>query len=334
MVLKKVMHKEVLDKSRPRFHYAFLKILSGSDLSRRRLPYMQAKSPRRGPTVWLAACSHGDEVGGIVVVQEVFKRLRKLTLLKGTLHAFPLMNPLGFEAGTRHVSFSEEDLNRSFPGNPTGTLAERIADKIFGTMVETQPTVVLDLHNDWIRSMPYTVLDPPSANLVGDVEQRTTAIAVATGFPVVTEQDTLRKTLSHSLVQRGIAALTIELGESHVVNEENVEFGVNSVFNVLSDLGMLARAPVPFQYPVPDDLIGKPLRYSNQPVSSTSGIIRFLVDVGTLVRAGQSVAKVYNAFGRLQETLLATNDGIVLGHSDSSVAFPGAPVMAFGLLSA
>ena len=227
---------------------------------------------------------------------------------------------------------NEEDLNRSFPGNPTGTLAERIADKIFGMIVETQPAVVLDLHNDWTRSIPYTLLDPPLEITRGDVERKTAALAMVTGFPVISEQDTLRKTLSHSLIQRGIAAMTIELGESYVVNEKNVEFGVQSVFNVLSNLGMLARNSSPFHYSVPKEVMGKSLRYSNQPVSSTSGILRFLVGVGTLVRCGQPVAKVFNAFGRHQETLLAMSDGIVLGQSDSSVAFPGAPVMAFGLL--
>jgi hypothetical protein len=29
--------------------------------------------------------------------------------------------------------------------------------------------------------------------------------------------------------------------------------------------------------------------------------------------------------------MLAAEDGIVLGHSDSSVAFPGVPIMAFGI---
>lgn len=318
--------------SRTRFHYSFLKILSGSDLSRRRLPYMQAVGPRRGPNAWLTACSHGDEVGGIVVVQEVFKRLRKTPLLKGTLHAFPLMNPLGFEAGTRHVSMSQEDLNRSFPGNSTGSLAERIAEKIFGTIVETRPAFVLDLHNDWRRSIPYTVFDPPPPDAKGDVHQRTAALAEASGLPVVCEQDAVRKTLSHSLVQRGIAAVTVELGESYVVNEMNVECGVRSVVNVLADAGMVADDRPRYRYPVPDEVVGKSLRYCSQPVSSTSGVLRFLVDVGSFVRGGQPVAKVSNAFGRHQETLAAGSDAVVLGLSDSSVAFPGAPVMAFGLI--
>lgn len=317
---------------RGRFHYSFIKIAGGSETTRHRLPYMEARGESDGPIVWLTACSHGDEVGGIVVVQEVFKRLRRRPLLKGQLLAFPLMNPLGFESGTRHVTISEEDLNRSFPGNPHGTLAERIADRIFRSIEETKPFLVLDLHNDWTRSIPYTVLDPPPDSIDRKIARRTADSAAQTGFLVVMEQSPLRRTLSHSLMTRSTASFTIELGESFVVNEKNVEFGVRSVFQVLANLEMVAPDAEPFRFAVPENIQGKVLRYSNRPVSSTSGILRFLVTPGTLVREGQPVARVFNAFGRSQETLIAVGDGIVLGHSDSSVAYPGAPVMAFGMI--
>lgn len=60
-------------------------------------------------------------------------------------------------------------------------------------------------------------------------------------------------------------------------------------------------------------------------------VIRFLVKPGQEVRSGQAVARIYNAFGKLQETLRAGRDGTVLGHTDSSVAFPGLPVIAFAV---
>jgi len=75
----------------------------------------------------------------------------------------------------------------------------------------------------------------------------------------------------------------------------------------------------------------KPLRYADKPYGAKSGVIRFLAAPGDVVKKGQPLAKVVNAFGRRQETLTALQDGIVLGHSDSSVAFPGVPVMAFGV---
>lgn len=321
-------------RKQQRFHYSFLKIFSGSELARRRMPYMQVHSVHPGPTVWLTACCHGDEVGGIVVVQEVFRRLRKRPLLKGAIHAFPLMNPLGFETAQRHVTLSEEDLNRAFPGSATGTLAERIADLIYRTIASTEPEVVLDLHNDWIRSIPYTVLDPPVATEPTDAERRAASLAAETGFPVVVEPNPMRRTLSHSLLRRGTPAITIELGESYVVNETNVGLGVDSVFNVLGALGMVRCEGEPFRFRLTSDLPAQPLRYSQQPASSTSGILRFLVRPGARVHDGQPIGKIVNAFGRLQETLAAPGDGIVLGLSDSAVAFPGAPVMAFGLCDA
>src|SRR5512139_998296 len=119
-------------------HFSFKKILTGSDLARRRLPLMCATSENPGPVVWLTACSHGDEVSGIVVIQEVFRSIRR-KLIRGCVQAFPLMNPLGFESGMRHITMSGEDLNRSFPGNAHGTLGERIAHKIFDTITATKP---------------------------------------------------------------------------------------------------------------------------------------------------------------------------------------------------
>jgi predicted deacylase len=73
------------------------------------------------------------------------------------------------------------------------------------------------------------------------------------------------------------------------------------------------------------------LTFSDKPVSSASGVIRFLRKPGDTVKQGRPVARIYNPFGKLQQTVIAQEDGIVLGHSDSSVAFPGAPVMAFGI---
>jgi len=297
---------------------------------------MVADAEKPGPTIWLTACCHGDEVGGIVVVQEVFKRLRKRRLTRGSLHAFPIMNPRGFEAGSRKITMSNEDLNRSFPGSSTGSLAERIAEKIFGSIVRSSPAIVLDLHNDWIRSIPYVVVDPLSQTVSDDQRQQTIAAAMATGFAVVTEPTAIRRTLSHSLAEHGVSALTVELGESYVVNENNVELGVQSIFNVLEHFEVVDRndqPTAPPKFTLPADVVGKELFYSCHPLSSDSGILRFLTKPGNQVTAGQPIARIYNAFGRLQSTLRAESDALVLGLSDSSVAFPGAPVMAFGQLT-
>jgi predicted deacylase len=318
--------------TKPKVKYSFLKLLTGSDLSWRRLPMMSAvKSP--SPVLWLTACSHGDEVGGTVIIQEVFKHIRKQNALKkGTVCAFPLMNPIGFENQSRHISFSEEDLNRSFPGNPNGSLGERLADVIFSKILASRPSLVIDLHNDWRQSIPYVLIDPDPGPEYSKTYHLSESFAKKSGLPVIRDNEMLKDSLSHSLHMNNIPSLTLELGESNVVNEKNIAFGLRTLENIMSDMGMLNHQSEPFCYRIPDQFHGKILSYTLKPFSSKTGIIRFIASPGDLVAAGQSIAKIYNTFGKLQETLKAENDGIVLGHCDSSAAFPGMPVMAFGVL--
>ena len=325
--MKTAKNQDQLQKVR----YSFLKILTGSDLSRRRLPFMAIESSNAGPVVWLTGCIHGDEVTGIVTIQEVFKAIRRQPLLRGSLYAFPLMNPIGFETASRNITLSKEDLNRSFPGDKNGSVAERIADKIFSTIKETNPTLVLDLHNDWMKSIPYTLVDPNPGSAHKKAYEQTLKVAGESGFLVVQETEDVKGSFSYSMIENDIPALTIELGESYIVNEMNVEYGVKSILGILGYLNMITKPTEDFTYQAPEAAKGKTLKFTSLPVSSASGIIRFLTHPGDIVKTGQSVAKIYNAFGKLQDTLLCKQDGVVLGHSDFSVAFPGAPVMAFGV---
>lgn len=310
--------------------YSFLKILTASDLSRRRLPLMSIESVNSGPTLWLAACIHGDEVSGMVIIQEIFKIVKK-TLLKGKIFAFPLLNPIGFEQSSRNITLSEEDLNRSFPGKKDGTLSERIADQIFTTIIESKPTLVLDFHNDWIRSIPFALIDYGEDIIHTEAHKKAEDFSKQTGLLSVLDTEVVSGSLSYCLIQRGIPSLTLELGEPYIINEKSVEIGIKSIVNILRHLGMV-ETPIsePLSYPIENELLkGKILRYSHQ-TSSTSGIIRFYTKPGDIVRKGQLIAKIYNAFGKLQETITALNDGIVMGHADYSVAYPGALIVSFG----
>ena len=184
-----------------------------------------------------------------------------------------------------------------------------------------------------MKSIPYVLVDPKPQALDSETYEKTIAFCKHTGFLTILDTDDIHKTLSYSLLQRNIPALTIEVGESYVVNEKNVKYGVSSILNILSYLGMVEPIVESFQYAYPQKFKDIVLNFSNKPISSTSGIIRFLAAPGDIVKKGKQIAKIYNAFGKKLETLMALNDGIVLGHSDFSVAFPGAPVMAFGIVA-
>jgi predicted deacylase len=325
------VRKQLLPAVPVKIHFHFIKIMTGSDLSRRRLPLMTAVSAEPGPVVWLTACSHGDEVTGIVVIQEVFKKLRR-RLLCGAVKAFPLMNPLGFEMGSRHITFSHEDLNRSFPGEVNGSLGERIAHRIFCTITDEPPTLVVDLHNDWIESLPYVLLDPDPGEPHGAAYMEAIRAGRKAGLCLIVDMEHVKRSLSLNLLLKDIPALTIELGKPNVVSEANVTYGLRAVWNILAYLEMVDQEDEAFQFPIaPGYDRGRLLRYSDKPYGSKTGILRFLAKPGDVVKAGQRLARNVNAFGKHQETITAIADAIVLGHADSSAAFPGMPVMAFGI---
>ena len=322
-----------MKKSGVKISYSFVKILTGSDLSRRRLPLMLAESPNPGPVVWLTGCAHGDEVGGIATIQEVFKKI-KTFLKKGSLYAFPLMNPTGFETTSRQIVMSKEDLNRSFPGDANGSLAQRIAEKIFSYIESTGPELVLDLHNDWSKSIPYTLIDPDPGPEHAKAYAKAKSFAASSGFLNIleTEEYGYNNTLTYSLLRKNIPALALELGESYVVNEVNIGYGIGSIWNILGELGMVDATDGVFEYNLPEKVKGRVLSYTDRPFCSYSGVIRFMVKPGDMVRKGQKLARIHNAFGKNLETLAALRDGIVLGHTDYGVAFPGAKIIVFGVV--
>jgi len=318
------------DQGPPKISYSSLKILTGSDLSRRRLPLMSVTCEKKEPVVWLTACCHGDEVGGIGISQDLFKKFNRIPLLKGSVHAFPVMNPVGFETVSRHITPTMEDLNRSFPGDDKGSLGKRIANVIFSTIVETKPELVLDLHHDWIKSIPYVLIDQKPETKYKITYQILKNYGQQTGFPVIYDTSEYPGSLSFNLIRHNIPALTLELGEPYVVNEKNIRYGIQAIWNILHHLGMTPSLEQSFENLSIHKHKKQLYTYSECPVSSTSGIIRFLAQPGDTVAPGQPIAKIYNTFGKLKETMHAKNHGIVLGHTDSSVVFPGMAVISFG----
>jgi len=315
-------------KNNSKIEYTFQNIFRGSESASLRLPLVIIDSGEKGPTVWLTACIHGDEVGGIIVTQEMTKLLKK-QLQKGKIYIFPLMNPTGFESVSRNVAISGEDLNRAFPGSETGSVASRIAHQIFSTIIDTKPDLVLDLHNDWSRSIPLVFIDEDPGEEFKKSYDKTKKIAKLSGFVNILDTENFKNTLTYNLLKNNIPALTIELGESYVVNEQNVAMGIKSVWNILSSLGMLKNKKK-FLYKLPEKVANKTLIYSDKPFSSSSGIVRFYHKPGEMVKKGEIMGAIFDVLGNEQQKIIALDNGIVLGTTDFAAVFPGSVIMAFG----
>jgi len=297
------------------------------DVIQRRIPVLTLDSREPGPVVWLCACIHGDEPGGTAIVHEVIRKVRELDLTRGVIHALPLINSMGFENVSRFINSDREDLNRCFPGDPKGSMGERIARRLFDMITKTVPDLVIDLHNDWIQSVPYVLVEPRAHFRKPGLRKATLAAARATGLLAVQETENtgaLERTLTGALVAAGYCAFTVEAGSAGGIVETSVETGKNGVLGVLRHLGMIVAETEPVPHPSSLRVLG----YTSRPHCTSSGLVRFQVGPGDRIAAEQIVARVYSAFGTVEETLRAERAGFVLGVADHARAVPGSEVIA------
>ncbi|MDZ4262189.1 MAG: succinylglutamate desuccinylase/aspartoacylase family protein, partial [Pseudomonadota bacterium] len=83
------------------------------------MPVHVIHSRKPGPSLFVSAAIHGDEINGV----EIIRRLLKLPALKqmhGSLIAVPIVNVHGFINQSRYLP-DRRDLNRVFPGSETGS---------------------------------------------------------------------------------------------------------------------------------------------------------------------------------------------------------------------
>ena len=97
------------------------------------LPVAVIRGQEDGPTLYLQAGLHGDELTGIDICRRVLAELDPARL-RGTVVSVPLANPPAHRSRTRGAVTEERgpiDANRVFPGNAGGLLTERIVDTLF-----------------------------------------------------------------------------------------------------------------------------------------------------------------------------------------------------------
>ena len=291
------------------------------------LTQISLKSAKKGPTIWFTGVVHGDEKGGRLVIENAFKKIKKYGLFKGNLYAFPLINKEGFKKNSRLIPKTKEDINRCFPGSKTGTLGKRIAYEISKKIMETNPSLVIDLHNDWKNSILYVVIDPIKNKKLKNIVEK---IAKNTGIFCLREKNIeyrYESSLSGHFISKGIPSFTLELGGR--LNNKNIKLGENIIFQILSYLGMIKKKK---NYLYNKKLKNAIFDYFEEPKIHKKGKIKFFVRPGEFVKKGKKIMEIYNERDKKELYIFkARKSGVVLGYQDNNIAVPGTSAIAFGV---
>lgn len=302
----------------------FIPLFRGIDLSTRRLPLLSANSGKSGPTVFLTAAIHGEEVTGTAVIQSIFKRFEVSPLLAGRVCAFPILNPSGFETLSRRELYAEADLNRCFGGEDEESTSGRLASLILSKILETKPKYVMDLHTDSMNSIAYTLIDLPYGLRSVNVLAESIALARKLNFRWAIETDktvgfSLLKCLTGRLLMEGIPAVTIELGGPLVVNEYFRKIGLEAIWSFLCSLKMVQGEGEPLVRTLPKVVYS----FEERIKTRSTGIIEYRVKPGENIKKGKVLGKIRNVFGETIEVIRSPVSGVLFSHEDQSVTFPG-----------
>ncbi|SDH87002.1 succinylglutamate desuccinylase/aspartoacylase family protein [Agrococcus jejuensis] len=280
------------------------RLVTGGDAG---LPVLVVHGREPGPTVWVDAAIHGDEVLGVEIVRQVLAQVSPKTL-RGTLLAVPVVNVLGFMTGDRYLP-DGRDLNRSFPGSARGSLASRIAHLLM-TEVISKSDVGIDLHTASARraNLPQIRAD------LEDAETR--RLAEAFGAPLMLHARLRDGSLRQAAREAGGTVLLYEAGEAMRFDDESIAVGVAGVLRVLAALDMLDGESFDDEPPLAS--------FSSGWVRARgSGILRMEVDLGALVEEGQRLGRIADAFGSNARIVRADRDGMIIGLTRAPIVQAG-----------
>ena len=283
------------------------RLVTGGDVS---LPVRVVHGREDGPTVWVNAAIHGDEVMGVEVIRQALATLSARTF-RGTLVAVPVVNVLGFMAGDRYLP-DRRDLNRSFPGSARGSLASRIAHLLM-TEVVAKCDVGIDLHTaaDRRTNLP---------QIRADLDDPTTRkLAEAFGAPVMLHARLRDGSLRQAGRDRGATVLLYEAGEALRFEETPIAVGVEGVRRVLASLGMIEPLPSDED----DRLAPVECRTSSWVRARGTGILHLEVKLGEHVEEGRRLGGLSDTFGRRVRLVHADRSGIVIGLTRAPIVNAG-----------
>src|SRR6266705_3292907 len=212
------------------------------DLAGVQVPLIEITGSADGPQLTVLAGVHGCEYASIAGVRQWARSLEEREL-RGRVVAVPVLNLPAFRARSPFVVPDDgKNLNRCFPGDPAGTLADRLAHAAFTQLIAGSDALV-DVHaGDMVEALePFALYDS------GPEEARARELATAYGLGYVIRQEpgpdrAVGGSTSAAAAAAGIPAIIAEAGGCGLVERAAVHAHVRGLDRVLAALGMTGPA--------------------------------------------------------------------------------------------
>ncbi len=248
--------------------------------------------------------THGDELEGQMVCYLMARQLNEqLENLDGTVEIYPALNPLGIDTIQRGIPNFDLDMNRIFPGDKNGTMAEQAAYTIIEDLKGAD--LVIDVHssNLYLRETPQVRI-----NVLNEKELVPLAQRMGVDFIWVHDAATvLEATLAHSLNSTGTPCLVVEMGVGERINHKMCFRLRDGIFHLMQEMGMW-KADVSTSH-LADSVVckGNKVAFLN---AETSGIFITELKCGCRVKKAQEIGQIVEPLtGEILSKVVSPVDG-------------------------
>lgn len=286
-----------------------------------RIPVTIINGINDGPTLLITAGIHGGEYPGIAAAMELGRDVPPEDV-SGCLILIHPVNIQGFWARREFVVPEDgKNLNRVFPGDPLGTLADKTAYLISRNFF-TIADFYVDLHSGDIHEslMPYVYYP---GQPTPEVEKASKRMAKVLDLEYMVRSLATGGAYNYA-ASTGLPSILIERGGAGLCLREDIDAYKDDIRNILRRLKM-------FSLPV------KPRRYSPRDVKDLiyleameTGCWLHHIHSGDFVEEGQILGRVTDIFGQTLTTYYAEQSGVVLYICPALSAPKGTVLVAYG----
>jgi len=277
---------------------------------------IENKTGSKNKRVCIVTGTHGDELEGQYVCAQLAKLLtEKKQSLSGTVDIYPAINPLGIDSITRGFPLFDLDMNRIFPGSPTGSLAEAIAHGVVHDIEGADLCIDIHSSNIFLREIPQIrVSEQTATDLLPYAMMLNIDLVWIHGAATV-----LESTLAHTLNMRGVKTLVVEMGVGMRITESYCAQLLDGIMNLLHELEMWSDEVRPVRVPIvsKDRAVG----FVN---SDAAGIFIPNAAHGSHIKAGDCIGRVLDPItGNAVENSAAPCDGLLFTLREYPIVFGG-----------
>lgn len=269
-----------------------------------------------GPRIAVVTGIHGDELEGQYVAFELAQRLNaNLGNLHGTVDIYPAVNPLGINSIQRGMPLFDLDLNRTFPGNANGPMAETMTAAVIDDIRGADVCIDIHASNIFLREMPQVRINELSAEQLLPL-----APLLNVDFVWVHASATvLESTLAYSLNSVGTPTLVVEAGVGMRITEEYGRRLTDGILRLAAHLGAWSGD----FYSAPDPIVSNDgyVSYLN---AEHAGIFLPKAPHGTVLHEGEPVGVIADPLtGQVVEEVRCPRAGLLFTLREYPIVYPG-----------